>query len=60
MWEVISELNVDGLLMNSVMARNTRRSGTAARRDDIDQGLWILAWMISCSKFLISGVNWGH
>jgi len=28
--------------------------------DDIDQGLWILVWMSSCSKFLIIGVNWGH
>ena len=37
------------LLMNWVMERNTKRSGTA-RRDDIDQGLWILAWISSCSK----------
>jgi len=38
------KLLMDGgrLLMNSAMARNTRGSGTA-RRDNIDQGLWILA-----------------
>jgi len=61
MWEVISELIMNGrrLLMNCVMARNTRGSETA-RRDDLEQGLWNLTWMRSCSKFLTIGVNWGH
>jgi len=46
-------------ITNWVMARNTKGSWTA-RRDDIDQGLWILGCVSSCSKFLIGGFNCGY